>query len=329
MLAFSLYGDGFMRPTVSAVITTYNYGRFLPAAIESVLAQTLPPDEIIVVDDGSTDDTREVVAPYIKRGVRYVYKENDGGSSARNAGILASTCDLVAFLDADDRWVPHKLERQVAEMVRHPEVGLVSGGEWQVGEGGKHPYLVARPRLEAARVYSKMLVENFIGNTSLALVRRSVFDKVGMFDESVPLGHDWDMWLRIARAYPISVLGEPLIYYTRHTGSLSAGKLRQRYRSNRQFHRRYIGQLPSPLERIWVLRAAQSMNLYYTAVSVADDRHRRLAASGLALVALLMDPFYKTKLKLGLLLRSVVGATVMGRISHSLHSRVSHDTRSV
>ncbi|HVG00385.1 MAG TPA: glycosyltransferase family 2 protein [Chloroflexia bacterium] len=318
-----------MRPTVSAVITTFNYARFIPAAIESVMSQTLPPDEIIVVDDGSTDDTAEVVARYAGRGVRYVYKENGGGSSARNAGIAAGKCELVAFLDADDRWLPHKLERQVAQMVKYPQVGLVSGGEWQVDARGEHPYLVARETLEAAWAFKKMLVENFTGNTSLALVRRSVFEKVGTFDEKVPLGHDWDMWLRIAKDYPISVIGEPLIYYTRHSGSLSAGKIEQRYRSNRQFHRRYIGQLPTVWERAWVLRGAQSMNLYYTAVGLADDRHRRVSAAGLALAALALDPFYKTKLKLGLLLRSGLGEGVFGRISHTLHARVPHETRGI
>ncbi|HEX8597882.1 MAG TPA: glycosyltransferase family 2 protein [Chloroflexia bacterium] len=318
-----------MRPTVSAVITTYNYARFLPPAIESVLAQTLPADEIIVVDDGSTDDTAQVVARYADRGVRYVYKENGGGSSARNAGILASNCDFIAFLDGDDRWLPHKLERQVEQMVRYANVGLVSGGEWQVDARGEHPYLVARQAIEAAGVYKQMLVENFIGNTSLALVRRSVFDKVGMFDEKVPLGHDWDMWLRIAREYPISVIGEPLIYYTRHSGSLSAGKIEQRYRSNREFHRRYIGQLPSAWDRFWIARAAQSMNLYYTAVGLADDRGRRFSALGLAVLALVMDPFYKAKLKLGLVLRSLFGAKMVSRISHTLRARVSHGTRGI
>ncbi|MDQ3929530.1 MAG: glycosyltransferase [Chloroflexota bacterium] len=318
-----------MRPTVSAVITTYNYGRFISRAIESVLAQTLQPDEIIMVDDGSTDDTAQVVARYADRGLRYVYKANGGGSSARNAGILASHCELIAFLDADDVWLPHKLERQVEQMVRHPNLGLVSGSEWQVDERGEHPYLVARQPLEAAGVYKQMLVENFIGNTSLALVRRSVFDKVGMFDEKVPLGHDWDMWLRIARAYPISILEEPLIYYTRHSGSLSAGKIEQRYRSNREFHRRYIGQLPSAWDRVWISMAAQSMNLYYTAVGLADDRQMRFAALGLALLALVMGPFYKTKLKLGLVLRTIFGAKMVGRISHSLRFKASHQTRGI
>lgn len=318
-----------MKPTVSVLITTYNYARFIPAAIESVMSQTLKPDEIIVVDDGSTDNTSEVVVPYADKGVRYIYKENGGGSSSRNAAIEASTGELLAFLDADDRWVPHKLERQVEHMVRHPEVGLVSASEWQVDAHGEHPYLVQREPIDGGMVFKRMLVENFIGNTSLCMVRRSVFDKVGLFDEKVPLGHDWDMWLRISREYPIAVLAEPLIYYTRHDGSLSAGKIGERYRSNRRFHRRYIRELPSRIERLWVLRAAQSMNLYYTAVGLADGRKKRVAPTALAFLALVLDPGNKTRLKLGLLLRASVGSRVAGKVSHALRAGASHQTRGI
>ena len=117
---------------VSVVITTYNYERFVAAAIESVLRQTVRPDEIVVVDDGSTDATAAVVARYAARGVRYIRQANAGPGAARNRGIRETRGDLIAFLDADDRWLPDKLARQLAHLRRYPAAGLVTGGEWQV-----------------------------------------------------------------------------------------------------------------------------------------------------------------------------------------------------
>ena len=102
-----------MQTTVSAIITTYNYGRFIEGAIDSVLHQTRPPDEVVVVDDGSTDDTAAIVARYRSRGVRYIYQQNAGAGSARNRGIQATSGELVAFLDADDRWLPDKIALQL------------------------------------------------------------------------------------------------------------------------------------------------------------------------------------------------------------------------
>lgn len=117
---------------ISAIITGYNYARFLPAAIESVLAQTRVPEEIIVVDDGSTDNTAEVVGRYADRGVRYIFRQNGGVSAARNTGIRASKGDLIAFLDGDDRWLPEKTALQLAHFERYPSAGIVTGGECQV-----------------------------------------------------------------------------------------------------------------------------------------------------------------------------------------------------
>src|SRR5438445_9254645 len=113
------------KDLVSVVIATYNYGRFVTQAVESVLAQTYVNIEIIVVDDGSDDDTREQLAPYGDR-IRYIYQENQSVAAARNTGIRAATGDLIAFLDADDVWHPHKLELQMHYLADHPAVALVA-----------------------------------------------------------------------------------------------------------------------------------------------------------------------------------------------------------
>ena len=303
---------------ISAIITTYNYARFLPAAIESVLGQTRVPDEIVVVDDGSTDNTREVVASYAERGVRYVYQPNGGASAARNRGLRETTGELVAFLDGDDRWLPNKMALQSAHMAQNPGVGLVTGSEWQIYELGEQPYLLRRPPVTCASNYPRILVENTLGNPSLTLVRRECFRTAGMFDETMPLGQDWDMWIRIARTYPIGVVDAPLILFTRHGSSLTASKLMERYKSNRYIQDRYIREIGNPLARLRLRLSAQSMNIYYTATSLADaplGGHRGQAL-GMALASALLDPTYETRNKAGLLLRLLLGKRIMSQLHH-------------
>lgn len=301
--------------TVSALITTYNYGQYLAGAIESVLGQTLRPDEIIVVDDGSTDDTAAIVARYADRSVRYIYKENGGIASARNVGIRESTGALIAFLDADDRWLREKTALQVEHFRRHPQVGLVTGSEWQVWEDkGTKPWLLKRKAVGAAYIYPQILVENLVGTSSLTMIRRECFKKVGPLDERVGLGQDWDMWIRIAKSFPVGVIERPLIHYAHHKGSMSDISVWKRYKSNRVFHHRYIREVQPPSTRLRVLLSAQSMNLYYTGASLADDPRKRGLTVVLALLALLFNPLYKTSLKLGLLLKAAFGQTPLSHM---------------
>jgi glycosyltransferase involved in cell wall biosynthesis len=304
-----------MPPTVSAIITTYNYGHFVAGAIESVLQQTRPPDEVVVMDDGSTDGTAEVVAPYRAAGVRYVWQPNAGMSAIRNHGLRETQGDLVTFLDSDDRWLPNKLALQLEHLRRYPQVGLISGGEWQVRAGDTAPpYPIRRTPLGAARLYPRILIENMFGNASLVLIRRACFARVGVFDETVGLGQDWDMWIRLTRVFPIGVVDAPLITYSRHAGSVTAGKVWQRFASNRAFQRRYIRQVPGRWTRWGLERAAQSMNCYYTAAALADDATQRRAALALALAALVLDPLYAPRLKIGLLLRAGLGQAAFARL---------------
>src|SRR5690348_13004759 len=123
-------------PLVSAAITTYNRARYLPEAIESILAQTIRDLEIVVVDDGSTDDTDAVVAPYLGR-VRYVRQANGGRAAARNAAVRLARGELIGFCDSDDRWLPDRLERQLQALESWPEVGMVHGQVELVDDAGR------------------------------------------------------------------------------------------------------------------------------------------------------------------------------------------------
>jgi len=312
---------------ISAIITAYNYAGFLPAAIESVLEQTRPADEIVVVDDGSTDDTARVVARYADRGVRYVYKANGGAGAARNRGIRETSGELVAFLDGDDRWVAGKLALQLAHLEKNADVGLVTGSEWQVYSSGAQPYLLRRLPVASAEFYPGILIENTIGNPSLALIRRECFDKAGLFDESMPLGQDWDMWIRLAMVCRVGVVDAPLILFNRHGGSLTANKVLERYRSNLLIQRRYIRCVADPMLRMRLFLSAYSMNLYYTAAALADSpqppaasSHRRLAF-GMALASALLNPAYETRNKAGLLARTAFGRPAFDRLRRIPASR--------
>ena len=124
------------RPTVSVVIPTYNYGRYICETIDSALAQTYKPLEVIVVDDGSTDDTRERLAAYSDR-IRYILQKNSGPAAARNTGIVAAQGEFVALLDSDDLWLPEKVERQVALYLREQDAGIVATQRFAIDETGQ------------------------------------------------------------------------------------------------------------------------------------------------------------------------------------------------
>ena len=203
---------------ISTIIPTYNNASFLKEAIDSVLAQTHPAHEIIVVDDGSTDDTGAVVQAYPQ--VKYIKKENGGPNSARNAGLAQATGELVAFLDADDRWEPVKLEKQIQLFEQNPALGLVYANYKNIGTDGMDrpdiPTVPIDPQMRG-NVFARLLERNMIlGSSSNVLIKKSVFDAVGVFDETLRVGEDWDMWLRIAEQFPIDYINEVLVAIRRH-----------------------------------------------------------------------------------------------------------------
>lgn len=207
------------RPKVSVIVPVYNAQKYLPESIRSILAQTYTDYELIIVDDGSTDQSVSVIKNFQKKHpdkITLIQKENGGPASARNVGIKAAAGEYIAFNDADDLWLRSKLQRQLAFFeVQSPEVGIVYTERLNFDHEGL--YLVSKHRQKFAKgsIYRELLKSNFIPNNSV-MVRRKCFDVVGLFDESLGIIEDYDMWLRIALKYQISFLPEVLSLYRLH-----------------------------------------------------------------------------------------------------------------
>jgi len=204
-------------PLISVVIPTYNRSKLLSMTVESVLAQTYPAVEVIVVDDGSADDTAAVGRDYGQR-VRFIRQDNAGVSAARNRGFLASNGEYVNFLDDDDTIVPEKIERQVAMLRHQPEAGLVHCRYYLMDKSGTPIYQVGR--LPAGDILRDLVCANFVW-MSAPLIRRECLERAGLFDETLSAAADYDLWLRIAQAgYPFACVQEPLGAYRVHRGSM-------------------------------------------------------------------------------------------------------------
>lgn len=203
---------------ISVVIPTYNYGHYVTDAVTSALAQTYRPTEIIVVDDGSTDTTRQRLAPF-RDMIRYIHQTNQGLSAARNTGICAAQGEWIALLDSDDTWHPRKLEAQQAYLARHPEVALL-GTDLVADTAAGWPDL---PEAEPAAlpVTLEELVYSVRFAPSSALLRKRCFDEVGLFDTELRSAEDRDMWIRIVCRFPVAKLLLPLCWYRIHATNMS------------------------------------------------------------------------------------------------------------
>jgi glycosyltransferase involved in cell wall biosynthesis len=216
---------------ISVVLPTYNRAESLRRAMDSVLGQTWSDLELIVVDDGSTDDTQHVIERIEDQRLRYIhYPQRRGASAARNTGLKVAKGDFIAFQDSDDQWMPEKLELQLEAFKRLPEpYGVVYTGYRKIdslGHSRSFPTLAAS--LSDQAPYSNLKLQGSIhprllrGNlipTQTAMVRQDCFTLVGGFDDRLPRFQDWDIWLRLARRYQFKLLRRPLvnIYFTPHS----------------------------------------------------------------------------------------------------------------
>ena len=206
--------------SVSVVIPAYNCEAFVGAAIESVLAQTRPVAEIIAINDGSTDGTEQVLRK-VGPPVRALTQVNLGMSRARNRGCAEAAGEWVAFLDADDTWLPNKLEKQLAAGA-DPRVGLVYTDRFNIGDKGDLPDVQsAIQSLYTGDVYLDLLLLGNHITASSVMVRRSIVQELGGFEESIRGTEDWDLWIRIAERWQVAACHEPLVCYRFHGGMIS------------------------------------------------------------------------------------------------------------
>ena len=196
--------------TVSVVIPTFNRASVITRALESILLQTRPPDEILVVDDGSTDDTAERVRAEFP-GVRLIEQENRGVSAARNAGIRAATGTWIALLDSDDEWLAEKLDRQLRAVAANIEVDTVLCHTDEIWiRRGRRVNPMKKHRKLGGHIFEHCLPLCVISPSS-ALLHRRLFETVGWFDEDLPACEDYDLWLRVTARFPVLFIDEPLI----------------------------------------------------------------------------------------------------------------------
>jgi Glycosyl transferase family 2 len=252
------------NPLITAVIPSYNYGHFVTTAVESALAQTYADVEVIVVDDGSTDDTRERLAPYLDR-IHYLHQENGGLSAARNTGIRAATGDWIALLDADDAWHPCKLELQMRCLQKlSSDVGLLATGSF-TDQRESWPNVDERNAAVVQYGLEDVLGVTYFGPSG-ALIRKSCLEEVGLFDSALRSVEDRDMWIRLACCCKLAKLQLPLLFYRIHAASLSnKGLAMERY--ERQVLAKAFDQVPA-LRGRWALRRRTYSQAAFTSAQV-------------------------------------------------------------
>ena len=248
---------------VSAVVPTYNRSNLLLGALNSICKQTFRPIEIVVVDDGSTDDTGNAVNNWSRKNeepgslvVRYVVHENQGANASRNRGIKESQGEFIAFLDSDDRWLPEKLAKQIPILQANIDIGGLYCGLRNVDLVGEEQYLSEPRAYPAGNLLQQLLIHDVTEATSCWVVRRECFEKVGGFDVTLPARQDWDMWIRLSERYDIGCVQEILVELGNHAGERVRSMAQREIEAHKTIFRKYAhirARFP-----LWVSLAARS-----------------------------------------------------------------------
>lgn len=268
--------------SISVVIPTYNGSRFIAETLESVFSQTLQPDEVLVIDDGSTDDSAAIAESYMPR-VQVYRSSNQGQAAARNLGIQKATSEWVAFLDHDDLWESSKLQRQMEEITRHLDADLCYTGRVLLhlqGDALTRGKAIYAPPAKDIR---KSLLADCTFFPSAVLVRRSTLLAVGGFDPKCHISEDYDLWLRLLHSGAKFVAcPEPLLLYRCHEGN-SSKKLVTHQACMEVYRRRVLPYLPKYTR--WITynkyQSAIEVNVAYTMREQGNPAHLAMMARSL------------------------------------------------
>jgi glycosyltransferase involved in cell wall biosynthesis len=292
------------RPLVTVIIPAYNAARFIRPTIDSVLDQTFQDFEFLVVDDGSTDETADVVRAYGTR-IRYLWKPNGGQSSSRNVGIREARGEFIAFLDHDDLWYPEKLARQVALMQASPSLGVVTTGSVLFDDQGDlETEIPVLPESSGPALLARLLLGNVIGSCSKVLVRAACFRELGAFDEELRMAEDWEMWYRIATRYDIVAIPEPLIRYRIHAGNFSSSSARLNLANELVFLQRAFAE-PAFRPGPWLRGHALAERHLAAAIGHREAGERGPMLASLLRALLLHPPVAARKVCAGILLAAL------------------------
>lgn len=285
------------NPLVSVIIPCFNRERYIGQSIDSVLGQTYDHIEVVVVDDGCTDGSREIMESYGKRIVviEHECRGNKGQSASINAALRRTKGSYVAILDSDDLWAPEKIERQVSFLEANPDVGLVYANGFAVNERGKELYeLYPSYHRETGRP-ERVLLECQFSAPSSYVVRRSVLDRAGEFDETMRSAQDHDMAIRLAEITKVAYMGERLWFYRRHDDSQSHRHAKRRWKTGfrilkRACERRQYG---------WDVRRRRLAVLHFRMGQCMLEERQVIAGLVRFAIAGLLDPLRGAAVLLG------------------------------
>lgn len=284
-------------PKVSVVIPVYNRARYVGETIESVLSQTYQDFELIAVDDGSTDDSRKVLESFGNRVriLEHPNRENRGQSAAINRGIAAARGEHVGMLDSDDLWLPRKLETQVAYLDSHPEIGLVYGNGRGIDHQGRKLYDIYAPGHVELSDPGRVLMDCYFLLPNNSLVRRSVLQQAGSFDESLRAAQDHDMAIRIAELTKLAYIDEEVFCYRRHPDSISRRNADMRWRNGFRILAAAKARYPYPAQ---VVRKRSAV-LHFRLAQCHLERRKHFAALSHLVRAFLLDPLRSLRVLAG------------------------------
>lgn len=233
---------------VSVVIANFNMANFLPKAIESILSQTYDNLEIVIVDDGSTDNSKEVMCRYeLNPKVRCIYQPNLGQPKAKNAGVFNSNGEFIAFCDADDIWDSKKLEKQIPCFDRDPNIGVVYSNAVYIDKNDIAVHSDYKLKKYSGNITNELFVKNCIP-FGTAVVKTECFINYGGFNESIPMGIDWELWLRLSVHFKFFFLNETTYYYRVWDGQMSRN-YRGRYSNAETIMKQFLLQYPEGVSK--------------------------------------------------------------------------------